>query len=147
MLPVTKKEVVKSKIYAVLILEGLHLATGFLFGLIHNAIYGSYNIFFDVNIAFFGAMVLMYALFNLAFFPTYFKTGYFFGKANIYGVIVTLVYGFIIEFTVAKYGGVQEIFEGSIGVQGLVLLVGLVLSLLLTVYTYRQSLYHYERID
>ena len=67
MLPVTKREIVKSKIYVLYILEGLHIAFGFLFGIIHNLIYGQFNFFFDINIAFFGLILVLFAIFNIIY--------------------------------------------------------------------------------
>ncbi|MGS0972233.1 MAG: ABC-2 transporter permease [Candidatus Izemoplasmataceae bacterium] len=147
MLPVSKKEIVKSKIHAVLILEALHLVTAFLLGLVHNAIYGSYNFFFDINLAFVGIILMMFALFNLVFFTNYFKTGYFFGRPTVYGVVVTLVYAFIVEFSVAKYQGVRDVFEGDFSNQLLVFVVGLIITVLLSWVTIKQSIMHYESIE
>ncbi|MDY0278309.1 MAG: ABC-2 transporter permease, partial [Acholeplasma sp.] len=53
-LPIKRKDIATSKIYALFILEGLHLVFAIIFGLIHNSIYGSWNFFFDINLAFFG---------------------------------------------------------------------------------------------
>jgi len=146
MLPVSKKEIVLSKIYTLFILEGVHLVVGIFFGIIHNLIYGQWNFFFDINVAFFGLMVLLYAIFNIVFLPMYFKTGYFFGKPIIYGVVVTFIYGFILEYSVTRYQEVRDIFEGDISTQFIVLLVGVILSLVLTVITIRKSIYNYESI-
>ena len=146
MLPVSRKEIVQSKIYATLILEGVHLATGFFFGIIHNMIYGQWNLFFDINIAFFGLMVLLFAIFNVVFFPLYFRTGYYFGKPVIYGITVAMIYGFIIEFGVVKYQFMRDIFEGSIQTQFVILFIGVVVSVLLTLFTFKKSISNYESI-
>jgi hypothetical protein len=147
MLPVSKKEIVKSKIFSLLILEALHLSIGFLFGIIHNILYGTTNFFFDINFAFFGLIVLLYAIYNIVFLPLYFKTGYYFGKPAIYGTIVTLIYGFIIEFSVIKYQSINTLFEGTIANQIIVLVIGVALSILLTIVTVRKSINNYENIS
>lgn len=146
MLPVTKKEVVQAKILAILFLEFLHLLTGFVFGIIHNSLYGQFNFFFDINWSFLGLMILMYAIFNAVFFPIYYKTGYFFGKANIYGVVITLLYGFIIEYSVIQFAWARDLFEGSMGSQFVVLVISVLLATLFSVWTMRISIKRYEGI-
>ena len=147
MLPVTKTEIVKSKIAAILIVEGIHLGTGIIFGIIHNQIYGSFNFFTDLNFAFFGMMILMYAIFNLVFLPLYFKTAYFFGRPVIYGVVVTLVYAFLLEYGNFQYQFKRDIFEGSIQSQLIVAGVAAVVTVLLTLFTVKQSIRNYESIS
>lgn len=144
MLPVSKKEIVLSKIYAIVLLEAFHLLIGVVFGLVHNWIYGRYNFFFDINFAFFGLMIIMYALFNFIFFPAYFKTAYYFGKPIIYGVIATLVFGFIIEFSVAKYQAVRDIFEGQLSTQLMVLIIGVTVGVVMHYLTVKLATINYE---
>lgn len=152
-LPVSKKAVVTSKFIAILLIEALHILLAVIFGLIHNSIYGTWNLFMDINISFFGVGILLFGVFNITFFPAYFKTAYFFGKPLIYGSIVTLIYGFIFEFGAAyslsnqdSLGWVLNILEGSIETQLIVLAVCIVLSSLLSLITLKKSIYNYERI-
>lgn len=147
MLPVSKKEIVLSKIYAIIILEATHLLIGAVFGIIHIWIYGSYNFFFDINVAFFGLIIIMFALFNLIFFPAFFKTGYYFGRPIIYGVIATLIFGFIMEFSIAKYQAVRDIFEGLLSTQFIVLIIGVVVALVMHVVTVKLATSNYESMS
>jgi hypothetical protein len=147
MLPVSKREIVLSKVVALFIIEGVHLAVGFFFGIIHNMIYGQWNFFLDINYAFFGAMVLLYAIFNIVFLPNYFKTGYYFGKPVIYGNIVVLIYAFLLEFSQFKLQIARDIFEGSIGTQLIVMVVGVGISIILSIITIKRSIQNYESIN
>ena len=147
MLPVTKRDIVKSKIAAILIVEGIHLGTGIIFGIIHNQLYGMFNFFTDINIAFFGMMFLMYAIFNLVFMPMYFKTAYFFGKPVIWGVVVTLVYAFLLEYGNFQYQFMRDIFEGDISTQWIVVGVAMVLTVILTLITIKKSIHNFESIS
>ena len=147
MLPVSKSDIVKSKIVAILIVEGIHLATGIIFGVIHNEIYGTFNWFTDLNLAFFAMMFLMYAVFNIVFLPQYFKTAYFFGRPVIYGVIVTLIYAFLLEFGNFQYQFMRDIFEGTVQTQLIVVGVAAVLTIILTVITVKQSIRNFESIN
>lgn len=144
MLPVSKKEVVKSKIYALFILEGLHIAFGFLFGIIHNLIYGQPNLFFDINIAFFGVVLVLFTIFNVVFLPQYFKTGYFFGKPVIYGIVATMIYAFVMEFGAIKYQFFRDIFEGTTLMQIIILVIGIIVSVVLNYIAIIKSVTNYE---
>lgn len=144
MLPVTKKEIVKSKIYAMLLVEGLHLVLGILFGIIHNIIFGNENLFLEINVAFFGIIIVMFALFNVVFMPLYYKTAYYFGKPVIYGVIVAFLYALLMEFANIKYMFVRNIFTGTVGVQLIVLAVGLLISIILNYIAIKKSIKNYE---
>lgn len=146
-LPVTKKDVVFSKALSLVTLELLQLAVVVVFVLIHNAIYGSWNFGLDTNMAYIGVGFLMYGLFNVSFLPYYFKTGYFFGKPLILGSAVTLVYAGLIEYGVMASTFVQNILEGSLDAQILVLIGGIVLGLNLTVIAIKVSMKRYEQID
>lgn len=147
MLPVSKKEIVLSKIYTLFILEGVHLFTALIFGIIHNLIYGQWNFFFDINVAFFGLMILLFAIFNIVFLPMYFKTGYYFGKPVIYGIVVTMIYAFIIEYSVVRYQWFRDIFEGDISTQIIILVIGVIVSVVLSYITIKRSIYNYENIS
>lgn len=146
MLPVTKREIAKSKIAAILIVEGIHLVSGIILGLVHNAIYGNWNLFMDINLAFFGVIFLMYAIFNIVFMPMYFKTAYFFGKPVIYGVVVTLIYAFAFEYGAIRFEFMRNIFEGELGTQFIVAGISLVLVGLLSYITIKKSISNYESI-
>lgn len=131
-LPIKRKDIVSSKIYALFILEGLHLVFAVVFGLIHIWIYGSWNFFFDLNLAFYGVGILLFGVFNLSFLPAYFKTAHFFGKPLIFATITTLIYGFVFEFGVAKFQFMRNIFEGQINVQVIAFIVTTILGVLLS---------------
>ena len=146
MLPVTKREIVLSKISAILIIEGIHILAGVIFGIIHNQLYGSYNFFMDINIAFFGVMIVMYSIFNIIFLPQYFKTAYYYGKVVVIGVIVVLVYGFIFEYGALRFEFMRDIFEGTLPVQLLVFGIASVITIILNYIAIRKSVYNYESI-
>ncbi len=146
MLPVSKKDVVVSKSLAIYFIELLHIVFAVIFVIIHNAIYGSWNLFLDPNIAFFGVGFLLFGIFNIVFLPAYFKTAYFFGKPLIIGSIVTLIYGFLIEFGAIRFEWVRTILEGSIQTQIIVLLAGIVLCAILSLIAIKVSIKKYESI-
>jgi hypothetical protein len=146
MLPVTRKDIATSKAISLFVVEGLHLVSGIIIGIIHNLLYGSMNIFLDINFAFFGIIIVMFSLFNIVFLPLYFKTAYFFGKPVIYGVVVTLVYAFLMEYGVLRFQFMRDIFEGTISNQIIVLVVGIVITVLLNYIAVIRSRKNYESI-
>ncbi|MCD4827116.1 MAG: ABC-2 transporter permease [Acholeplasmataceae bacterium] len=146
-LPIKRKDIATSKIYTMFMIEGLHLGIAVIFGFIHNWIYGSWNFFFDINLAFFGIGILLFGVFNISFFPGYFKTAHFYGKPLIFASITTLIYGFIIEFSVTKYQFVKDIFEGTIEMQAITFSITALLGVLLSYLALRISQKRMMEID
>lgn len=146
-LPIERKDIVTSKALAMFIVEGLHFGFAVIFGVIHNLIYGSFNIFFDINLAFFGVGFLLFGIFNIVFLPTYFRTAHFFGKPTIYATIATLLYGFVFEYGVIKYQFMRDIFEGSMNNQLIVFIVSVVFGVCLSLYAVKRAQHNFEKID
>ena len=146
-LPVRRQDIVRSRIYAIYIVEVIHLLFGLIFGLIHNQIYGTWNFFFDINFSFFGLMILLYGIFNVVFFPMYFRTAHFFGKPAIYGNIAALAYGFVLEFGIVKYQFMRDIFEGSITSQILPFTIATLLGIGLSIFAVKRSQTNFKKID
>ena len=147
MLPVSKKDVVTSKVYAFIILEMVHVVFAVMFGIIHNLIYGSYNFAMDINPIFFAIMLITIALFNIIFLPSYFKTGYKFGKPLVIGVVVTLIFAGFFETAAMTLPKVRNILETSNNVIQLsVLYLSIVLFTILNYLTLQQSINNYESI-
>ena len=146
-LPIKRKDIVSSKVYALFILEITHIVFAVIFGLIHNELYGSWNFFFDINLAFYGVSILLFGVFNITFLPAYFKTAHFFGKPLIYATIATIIFGFIFEFGIAKYQFMRDIFEGTLMVQTIVFIVATILGVLLSVVALKISQKRMMEID
>jgi hypothetical protein len=113
LMPIKKEDYVKSKIMSLMILELAHLVFAAVFAIIHNQLYPQTNFVLDLNFAFFGVGFLMYGVFNLIFYPIYFKTAYFFGKATIFGNIGAVLFGLGIEFAVIFIPELRNLLEGT----------------------------------
>ena len=146
-LPTTKRDVVLSKTLALIFLELLQLVAVLIFMIIHNRLYGSWNLGLDPNISFFGVAFVVYGIFNISFFPYYFKTAYFFGKATILGTITTLIFSAIIEYGVIRFEFMRDIFEGTTSSQWLVLVIGFIIGVILSVLSIHISIKRYAQID
>ncbi|PKL00423.1 MAG: hypothetical protein CVV56_06020 [Tenericutes bacterium HGW-Tenericutes-1] len=146
-LPVSKKDIVSSKIIAFLILELIHIISAVIFGVIHNLIYESWNLFMEINPAYFGVMLVMLALFNIILLPNYFKTAYKFGKPIIIGVVATLLFAGLFEVGAAIIPFMRDILKSSnVLTQLTVLFIGIVLFVVMNYVTLKKSIYHFERI-
>lgn len=147
MLPVTKKDIVKSKVISLVILESIHILLGVIFGIIHNLIYGSTNFLMDINPAFFGVIFVMFGLFNIIFLPGYFKTAYKYGLPAIIGAVATLLFAAFFEVGAIAIPFVSNIVESnSTGIQILVLVVGIAIFIGLNVIATIKSTKNYVSI-
>ena len=147
MLPVTKKDIVMSKIYSFFIVEGIHILTGLIMVLVHIQLYGSVNFLLDLNIAFIGIVFVMYSIFNIVFLPLYFKTSYYYGRPVIYGIVVTFIYGFIMEYGVLRFAAFRKAFEGKTSTQLMVLGVAILITFGLNFIAVRRSVSNFESIQ
>jgi hypothetical protein len=146
-LPVSKKEIVSSKIIAIILIELTHIISAVVFGLIHNLIFGSANLFMEINPSYFGIMLVMLALFNIVFFPAYFKTAYKFGKPLIIGVIAAFFFGGLFEVGAATMPFMKAILKpNDIWIQLTVLLVGIALFIGMNLITVKKSIINFESI-
>lgn len=153
MLPVSKKEIVRSKILSIYFIELLHIVFAIIFVIIHNKIYGSWNLFMDTNVAFFGVGILMFGVFNIIFLPAYFKTAYFFGKPLLAASAATFIYAFVFEFAAVmalsypeRFGWISKLLEGTLQTQLIVLFAGIVLCAILSILAIKVSQKNYESI-
>jgi len=146
-LPIKKKDIATSKIFALFFIEALHLVFAIIFGLVHNWIYGSWNFFFDINLAFFGIGILLFGVFNISFLPAYFKTAHFFGKPLIFASITTLIYGFVFEFGIVKYQFMRDVFEGPVTSQLIAFFISALLGVTLSILALRISQKRIMAID
>lgn len=140
MLPASKQSIVRSKLYAFLIMEGLHIVLGVIFAILHNVTYGTWNFMMDANIAFFGVIFLIYAVFNIIYLPLYFKTAYRFGKPVIIASVVTLLIAGFFEYAAIKIPFVYEIMESTNNItQLIVLFAGIFIFAISSVLTFKFS--------
>ena len=151
MMPVSKKEIVRGRFLSIGFIELLYLIWGGVFAVIHNLIYGRESFLFDPNPALFGFAFLMFAVFNLCFFPMYYRTAYRYGIPTIIGVVVTIIYAAAVEFWVLFSPGARAVFEGNSPEMRLaqwgVLAAGILLSVILHIPVLKLAERRFERVD
>lgn len=146
-LPVTKKDIVQSKVLALVIIELLHLLVAIIFAIIHNELYGIWNFGLDANMSYIGVGFIIYGIFNIAFIPYFFKTGTRFGRPTIVGTVTTLLFAAVVEYGVIRFEFMREIFEGSLQSNLIVLAIGIVLFVGLTFISVKISEKRFGSID
>jgi hypothetical protein len=148
MLPVRRSDIVSSRIGVSLALQVLHLTLGVVFGILHNVVYGTFNFTLDINAAFFGIVLLIFAGFNLIFFPMYLKTGYRYGKGLLYGSVYTMVLALGADLLNGFVPAVRHIFESpeNVLIQWGILLFGLVSYIGANLLSIRLSVKHFNEL-
>lgn len=146
-LPVKKSYIAISKGLTVIILELFHLILAVIAGIIHNLVYGSFNIFIDISPAFYGYAFIMFAIFNIIYLPLYFRTAYHFGKPLIYGVIVSTIFGIGLELLALLVPWASKIIDNpSIFYQLGMLFAGILIFIGLNWFALNKSARNYEQI-
>jgi len=151
MLPVRKRDVVKARLYAIMLLELVQIAAAVPFAILNNALYPAGNVMIDANIAFFGLTFVMYGLFNLVFFPMFYKTAYKMAAAIIASMSAAILFAAFAEVLVQVSAGAAYVLDGISGAalvrQLPVLAAGIALFALLNWGAYCISARRFERVD
>lgn len=149
-LPVSKKDVVKSKVLFVWIVETISVIIAVPFACISIMINpnGENLAGIEANIAFFGLSLIMFSIFNSVFLINFFKTAYKVGKAYLLAVIPMALFIGIVE-TADHLPVVGYYLEGGYGncVQLPLLFVGIVIFVTSYFIVYKQSAKKYEKVD
>ncbi|MFT4143613.1 MAG: ABC-2 transporter permease [Mobilitalea sp.] len=152
MMPVTKKDIVKSKIAVVVILELLHIVTAVIYGVIHIHIYPNFKyFFFGPSIGFFGLCFVMLAIFNLIFISLYYKTSYKYGVPTVAGIIGAMLFGTAAEWVGIKNSMVFDLFKGTgvdnFAIQFTILITGIVIFAIFTIIAYNIAIKRFKKVE
>lgn len=97
-LPVTKREIVRAKCLLILTVQLGQLILSVPFALLRSAIGIPNNpVGMDATIAWYGFGLLLFAIFDLIFFPAYYKSGYKAGKAFLLAMPAVVALMVLIE--------------------------------------------------
>lgn len=148
MLPVRKRDVVKARIMSIVWLELLQILIAAIFEAIHIKIYNVKNFLMDPNIAFFGFVFIMYAIFNLVFFPSFYKTAYKIGIPTIIANAAAVFFATGVEFAVLSIPALHVLDGmGNVAAQMWVLIAGIGIFILFNILAYMISAKYFENID
>ena len=151
MMPVRKCDIVKAKIGSVAILELMHIVVGAVFAVANILIYRTGNFVLDLNLAFFGTAFMMFGIFNLFFFPRYFRTAYFYGIPLFIAMMAAIVFAAAVELLVIFSPVFAALMEGAESTQRLFQLVWLLGGIGVFAVTnyaaYKLSAARFDKID
>jgi ABC-2 type transport system permease protein len=151
-LPVRKKDTVLARVCTIAGLELLQIIVAVPFAVINNVVYNSGNgAGMNPNIAFFGSIFIMYAIFNLIFLPGFYKTAYNVGKPMLLAVVAAFAFATIVNVAVILVPVLKTNLNGlgtsHIASQVPVLLIGILLFVGLTWLAYKISVDRFEKVD
>lgn len=152
LLPVRKIDTVKARVLTIALIELAQIVVAVPFALISSRINPQGNsVGIDANAAFFGLAFGMFALYNLIFFPMFYKTAYKVAWPLIISSSAVVVYIFAAEFAIQGIPTLKAVLDtpGSIGngAQLGVLAAGIVLFATATLLAYRLAAKRFERVD
>lgn len=152
MMPVTKKDIVKARVFVIVILELLHIVMAMIFGMINIRLYPNIdNIFFAPHLGFWGLCFIMLAIFNVIFIPMYYKTAYKYGIPAIVSITAAMLFAGVAQWIGVQSHVVSDMFNGSgannTGLQISILIAGLVIFIALIMIAYRIAVKRFLKVE
>lgn len=149
-LPVSKNDIVKSKLLFAVIVELVSLIFAVPFAFLTAKINpnGGNTVGIEANVAFFGFVFIMYSIFNSVFLCGFFKSGYKVGKSYLISSIIMFVYVAVLEVAVhfPKIGAYLDTTEKQVA-QLPILVLGMVIYVISAVLTCKKSQKSFEKVD
>ncbi|MFC5407647.1 ABC-2 transporter permease [Cohnella soli] len=152
MMPVTKKDIVKARVTAIVILELLHIVIAMIYGAITLRIYPHliYH-FFAPHLGFWGLCFVMMGLFNVVFFPMYYKTAYKYGGATTASITAAMLFAGVAQWVGIENSFVSDTFNGTgadnLALQLSILIAGIVIFMAFTLIAYRMAAKRFLKVE
>ena len=152
-LPVRKRDAVTARFLLAVLLEAAQLLLAVPFAFLRQSFQslGGNAVGMDANVALFGLSLLMLGLFNLTFFPAYYKDPRKVGGPFVKGCVVVFVFIVVAEacaHAVPFFHDKLDTMHGAFLPEKLaVLAAGLVLWALLTLLAWKKSVRSFEKLD
>ncbi len=151
LLPVRKSDVVKARVASMAILEIVQVLVAAMFVAISVNINPKGNFLIDANLAYLGCAFVMYGVFNLIFFPMFYKTAHKIGVPLMVALVAVFLYAGILETLVVVVPAVAGVLDGVNSAALLrqipVLAIGIALFAGLTWLAYRLAAKNFEAVD
>ncbi|MEL7602015.1 MAG: ABC-2 transporter permease [Bacillota bacterium] len=147
MMPVRRSDIVRARMASMVVLEVLQILSTAVFAALNLLFYSRDNFLMNPNAAYIGLVLVMFAVFNLIFFPMFYKTAYKLGMPVVAATTAAVLFACAAEFLTAMppftvLGG-REIN----GAQICVLAGGMIAFVLLNMVAFRLSVKKFESID
>nr|WP_317412955.1 ABC-2 transporter permease [uncultured Solibaculum sp.] len=150
LLPVRKRDVVKSKCLLMVLVELGQLAISLPFAFLRTLLLPEGNIVgIEANVAYYGFGLLVYGIFNLIFFTEFYKTAYKVGKAFLFAIVPAMLVTVFMEVLVHVPGAqwLDSVAPSMLLMQLPVLAAGTVVYAAFTVTAYRIAAKRFESVD
>lgn len=155
--PVTKKEIVKSKLIVYSTLELLQIIIAIPFAVIAVlfiyplAMPNGNPLGMDISFALFGVALLSFSVFNLVFFPLYFKNVYRIGLPMLIAMLAGVAFYVLTEILVQGIPSLTKLFDttdpSAFGSQAILLAVGICVYVLSLFASYRIAVKNFEKVN
>ncbi len=148
MLPVRRRDTVKARIVSMVLLELIQITVTAIFVVINILIYPNGNFLLDANIAFIGFTFIIFGLYNIIFFPMFYKTAYKIALPVITAMTAVILFAAGVEMLVMLVPA-AKVLDGTkdMTIQLPLLFGGIVLFALLSFAAFKISAKRFERID
>lgn len=153
-LPVNKRDTVKARCYSIAMIEVTQMIVSIPFAIIGHKINPNplgNLVGIEANVAFYGFVCIMFALFNAIYIPKFYKTAYNAGVPLLVAGIAITVYIVAVEVAVQKVPFLKshlDTFASKMMARQLTVLIGgMVIFGLCLVLAYRKAARNFEKID
>lgn len=152
-LPVRKRDAVKARCWMVAIIEVSQLILSIPFAIIGAKINpaGGNQAGIEANVAFYGFVLIMFALFNSIFFPSFYKTAYKIGFGFLIGGIAIGIYIPAIEVAVQVIKPLKDYLDTTDPAMMIkqlpILFLGIAIYALTMFLSYKRAAKNFEKVD
>lgn len=149
-LPVTKKDIVKGKCQMILFLQLFQLAISIPSVILRRVLEIQNNpVGIDATVAWYGFGLMIYGVFDLVFFPAFYKNGYKAGKAFIIASVPMLLMMIAVEGTVRfpRLSWLDSYAAPDLMRQSPILLLGILCYIILLFFAYQISVRLFQKVD
>lgn len=152
LLPVRKRDTVKARVLMIVIMELIQIVLAVPFAIIAAKINPQGNsVGIDANIAFFGFLFGMYALFNVIFLTRFYQTGYKIAMGMFLACAAVAVYILAVEASLYIFEPVRlaldTLTSANLAAQVIVLAAGIAVFIIANMYAYKKAADNLEKVD
>jgi hypothetical protein len=153
-LPVRKRDTVKARCAFIVVIEMVQIVVAIPFAIIGMRINPNPQgnpVGIEANIAFFGLVFILYALYNVVFLPLFYKTGYRAGYALLLASLAVTIYIVAVEAAVQLIPTLKAWLDttdpGMMVRQIPILVAGICIYILSMLMAYQKSAMNFEKVD
>lgn len=152
LLPVPKKDTVKARFGVIVIMELAQIVVSIPFAILRNSLNPLENqVGIEANIALFGFVFLMYAIYNMVFLTMFYKTAFNVGLPYVFACGAMAIFIFVAEASIQLIPALKTTLDtldpAYLPQQLAVLLFGILIFSLVTAFAYLKSAARFEKID